>query len=253
MLKILYLEDDEEAARGVVRGLERDGYSVDLVTTGEGAVSAARAENYPMVILDWNVADALTGVDVCRELRRQKHPAGIILLTARSDVNDKVTAFDAGADDYLTKPFEYVELVARLRAILGRITGDPRRFPPQGESGFRIHHAERVLQVGTKEIELTRVHYKFLAALERARGAFVSAEELCDAIWGEATPAQRGVLYVHVNQLRAKLGDDLASRVENVRGKGYRLRIGSLGAEEHAPLRGIESAPNSRPLNLKNS
>ncbi len=226
-MRILYLEDEELVARQTARTLVRDGFAVDVVETGARALTLAATQQYDVVLLDWNVPGEVSGVDVCRELRERKDPAGIILLSGRTDVGDKVDAFDFGADDYLTKPFEYRELLARIRALAARVSfrvNNPSVGPEPTD--VRLLHAARVLRIAGLDLELTPVEYKILSALERARERPLTAESLCEAAWGHARDWERKSLYVHVNQLRGKLGAAHSWRLETIRGEGYRLRLG---------------------------
>jgi two-component system, OmpR family, response regulator VanR len=230
-MRLLYLEDQELVARQTARMLGRDGFSVDVVETGAKALTMAATQQYDVFLLDWNVPGDVNGMDVCRELRHRKDPAGIILLTGRTNLEDKVDAFGLGADDYLTKPFEYLELVARIRALMTRVSFRLQNPSIGAEpTDVRLLHAARVLRIASCDMELTPVEYKIMSALERARQRPLSAEKLCEAAWGQARDWERKSLYVHINQLRGKLGEKNAWRLETVRGEGYRLLLGEESA-----------------------
>ena len=211
--QVLVVEDDPGIATQLVRGLSRGGYAVDHVTTGRDALSRADPD---VVLLDLGLPDG-DGVEVCRQLR-QRSGVAIIVVTARGEEPERVLALDAGADDYLVKPFGLAELLARIRAVL-------RRVSPGGEV---LRHGPLVVDVRTRkvtvsgrEVALTPKEFDILECLAADPGRVLSRREILESAWDAHWYGPTKVLDVHVAALRRKLG--VPGLIETAYGRGFRL------------------------------
>lgn len=212
-LVVLVVEDDTAIGTQLIRGLERIGCLPQLVTTGQAALDAAGAD---VVLLDLGLPD-IDGVEVCRRLR-ERSVVPVIAVTARSPERDRVQALDAGADDYIVKPFGFDELTARMRAVL-------RRARPGGTTitygPLEVDVAGRRVRVDGSPVALTGKEFDILACLALEPGRVVSREEIFDRVWDEHWYGPTKVLDVHIAALRRKLGEQ--SLIETVYGRGFRL------------------------------
>jgi two-component system response regulator MprA len=225
--RILVAEDDALVAASVRRALEYAGFAVAVVGDGPGALSAALRDPPDLVVLDV-MLPGLDGFGVCRALRASGTATGsmVLMLTARDATADRVAGLDAGADDYLVKPFEYDELLARVRALM-------RRRPAPAGPGV-LTFADLTLDPGTREVfragqpvELTAQEFDLLRHFLRHPRQVLTRAQLLDAVWGGGTPATSNVVDVYVGYLRTKLESGGAPRlVQTVRGVGYALRAG---------------------------
>jgi DNA-binding response OmpR family regulator len=215
-MRLLLVEDDTKLVRALTLGLEREGYVVDAAESGDLAMELARATDYEGVVLDL-MLPGIDGFTVCRQLRSEGRWMPVLMLTARTDVTDRIRGLDAGADDYLIKPFDFGELLARLRALLRR--GPIERPPVIAIGDLRIDADTRVVTHAGAEIELTAREYDVLVFLARHPGRVVSRSELLDEIWSdyEGSP---NIIDVYVGYLRKKLGRAL---IRTVRGSGFVL------------------------------
>ena len=215
-MRLLLVEDDTKLVRALTLGLEREGYVVDAAESGDLAMELARATDYEGVVLDL-MLPGIDGFTVCRQLRSEGRWMPVLMLTARTDVTDRIRGLDAGADDYLIKPFDFGELLARLRALLRR--GPIERPPIMAIGDLRIDAGTRVVTRSGAEIELTAREYDVLEFLARRPGRVVSRSELLDEIWSdyEGSP---NIIDVYVGYLRKKLGRAL---IRTVRGSGFVL------------------------------
>jgi two-component system OmpR family response regulator len=214
--KILVVEDNRKLASFLSRALSEEGYVVDLVDDGAVALSQARNIEYTLVILDW-MLPSLDGMQVCRGLRLAGRSVPILMLTARGEINDRISGLDAGADDFLPKPFDLGELLARVRA-LGR-RGQRDRFLEVGQ--LRIDRQDRVVTFADRNLELTHREFMLLGYLAREAGRVVSRLELLQNVWETTYDPGTNMIDVHIKNLRTKLGEH-ASMIETVRGVGYR-------------------------------
>ena len=218
-VKILLVEDDRSIASSVVEGLEAAGFSVTHVGTGAGALAA---DEHDMVLLDLGLPD-MDGRDVCRELRaRTKAP--IIMLTARSEEFDRVLGLELGADDYVTKPFSFRELVARIRAVARRTVepGQPDEpAGPQSIGPLRIDRRTRRVFVDDQEVQLTAKEFDLLAFLAGDIGAVRTRTEILENVWDAHWYGPTKTVDAHVASLRKKLGGH--DWIQAVRGVGFRL------------------------------
>ncbi len=219
MIRVLLAEDDPTISEPLARALRREGYDVSVSDDGLDALHAAE-DNPDLVILDLGLP-SMDGLEVCRRLRNEGRTAPILILTARADEVDTVVGLDAGADDYVTKPFRLAELLARVRALL-------RRNPtggPEGEGGVRIDPQARRAYMNDDELQLTAKEFDLLRVLVREQGKVVSREQLMREVWETQWFGSTKTLDMHVSVLRKKLGDDAARPryITTVRGVGFRF------------------------------
>src|SRR3954447_2252345 len=219
MPRVLLAEDDAGIRVPLARALKREGYAVDEVGDGSDAVRLGNERDYALLVLDIGLP-SLSGLDVCRAVRRDDPDVPILLLTAQDGELDTVAGLDAGADDYVTKPFRLAELLARVRAQV-------RRSSPEvlGAGGVRIDPAARRAWVDDRELELTPKEFDLLALLVENAGQVVVRERIMDEIWDENWFGSTKTLDMHVSALRRKLGDDASApeRITTVRGVGLRF------------------------------
>lgn len=225
-LQVVLVEDDDGIARPLSAALRSSGYQVDHVHTGTAALKAVTADT-AAVVLDLGLPD-VDGVEVCRQLRRQRGTdLAILVLTARTGETDVVVGLDAGADDYVTKPFRLAELQARLRALLRRAEGG-RGSSEVAAQDVRVDRGARRAFRGTKELDLTPKEFDLLAELVDHAGTVVSREDLMRRVWETDWFGATKTLDMHVSTLRRKLGDDPARPryITTVRGVGLRFETG---------------------------
>jgi DNA-binding response OmpR family regulator len=219
-VRVLVAEDDNSLRSVLERGLREDGYTVDAVPDGDQAVAHLRAYDYEVVILDWRMP-LRSGIDVVRDMRRQGDRTPVLILTARDATEDRVTGLNLGADDYLVKPFEFSELLARLRALQRR---PALTVGPEIVCGdLRLDTTTREVTTRGKPVTLTATEFGLLELLLRRSPAVVTRRNIAVQIWDdEADAVGSNTIDVHVARLRAKLAGGIA-RIETVRGTGYRL------------------------------
>ena len=220
-MKILFAEDDRDLSAAVKTLLERSGFLVDAVYDGAEAVDYALAEPYDGIILDWMMPEK-DGVEALHEMRQKGVQTPCMLLTARDDVKDRVTGLDAGADDYLSKPFNASELMARIRAMLRRRDA----YVPDVVSWEDLHldKGSCELSCGAQRARLTGKMYQLMELFIENPKHLFSAQQLMDKIWGWESEAEINVVWVNISQLRkklAELGSETEIRV--YRGTGYAL------------------------------
>jgi DNA-binding response OmpR family regulator len=220
---VLLAEDDPAIAEPLARALGREGYDVEVRADGQGALAAA-AGGVDLVVLDLGLPD-LDGLDVCRRLRAEGVTAPVLVLTARADEVDTVVGLDAGADDYVTKPFRLAELLARVRALLRRGGVEPGDQGSATVHGVRVDAASRRAWAGDEELQLTAKEFDLLRVLLREAGSVVTREQLMREVWDTEWWSSTKTLDMHVSWLRRKLGDDATSPrfITTVRGVGFRF------------------------------
>ncbi|SDY38868.1 DNA-binding response regulator, OmpR family, contains REC and winged-helix (wHTH) domain [Micromonospora pattaloongensis] len=216
-MRVLVVEDEARLATALQRGLQAEGFVVDLAGTGPLGLEMARHGGYDAMILDV-MLPGLSGYRVVRQLRAEEHWLPVLMLSAKDGEYDQADGLDCGADDYLTKPFSYVVLLARLRALLRR--GAPQRPAVLSVGDLTLDPAGRRVQRGGRQIGLTAREYALLEYLMRHAGEVVSKTELLDHVWDAGMETAPNAVEVYVGYLRRKLGRAL---VETVRGAGYRL------------------------------
>lgn len=217
-VKILVVEDDRKLARFLVKVLAEEGYTTDTCTNGADAFAQAESGVYSLVLLDWMIPEQ-DGLEVCRQLRRAGSTIPILLLTARGEVSERILGLNAGADDYLVKPFEVGELVARVNALVRRSAGHPHlRY-----GSLEIDRNSRRALLNGKVVNLTSREFSLLIHLAHRFGKVVTRTELLTQVWSTHFDPGSNVVEVHMSRLRDKLGDH-AWMIDTVRGQGYRLR-----------------------------
>jgi DNA-binding response OmpR family regulator len=226
MTHVLLAEDDPAIAEPLARALTREGYDVVVQGTGQGAIE--NATNADIVVLDLGLPD-MDGLDVARELRGSGLAVPILVLTARADEVDLVVGLDAGADDYVTKPFRLAELLARVRALLRRTHGESVEEEELRAQDVRVDVAAHRAFQGDRELHLTTKEFDLLKVLVANAGSVVVRETLMRDVWGSDPVGSTKTLDMHVSWLRRKLGDDAnAPRyVSTVRGLGFRFELGA--------------------------
>jgi DNA-binding response OmpR family regulator len=219
MAQVLLVEDDSAIAEPLARAIARDGHDVRLAVDGAAALGLAATDHFDLVILDLGLPD-MDGVDVCRQLRQTNADVPIVMLTARTHELDSIIGLDAGADDYVTKPFRTGELLARVRANLRR-----RETERDSAQDVTIDRAARRAWQGDKELDLSAKEFDLLALLVGQAGTVVTRERIMERVWDEHWFGSTKTLDVHVSWLRRKLGDDPANPryLTTVRGVGLRF------------------------------
>jgi DNA-binding response OmpR family regulator len=217
-MRVLIIEDEEALAGAMARGLRLKGMAVDVALDGLSGYEKAVLNDYDVVVLDRNLP-GMHGDEVCRRLAASDSTARILMLTAARGLRDRVAGLDLGADDYLGKPFDFDELVARLRALARR--AGPVRPPTLNRRDVELDPATRVVRRGGRRLELTNKEFGVLEALLAADGGVVSAEELLEKVWDENTDPFSNVVRVTVMTLRRKLGEP--QPIETITGAGYKL------------------------------
>ncbi|HKX05600.1 MAG TPA: response regulator transcription factor [Methylomirabilota bacterium] len=220
-MRVLLIEDDRKAAKLVAKGLQEEGFVVDVAASGEDGEEQATLNEYDVIVLDW-LLPTKDGIAVCRALRAREVSTPILMLTARDSVADRVDGLSSGADDYLTKPFGFAELVARIRALLRRsrlVRAEVLRV-----ADLALEPATRRVTRGGTSITLTSKEYAILEVLMRSAGEIVSRTRLVEHVWDEASEVIDNVVDVHVSHLRKKIErGEGGSLIHTVRGFGYRL------------------------------
>ena len=225
-MRVLVVEDEPKMAELLKRGLEREGHAVDTVATGADAIWSATEVDYDAVVLDLMIP-APDGFEVCRELRRRERWTPVLILTARDAVDDRVKGLDAGADDYLTKPFAFAELFARVRSITRR---EPSARPTTlNVADLELDPATHEVRRGESMIELSPTEYALLEYFMRHPGQVLSRTQILEHVWDFAYDGTSNVVDVYVRYLREKIDRPFGiESLRTVRGAGYVLR--STGA-----------------------
>ena len=217
---MLVVEDDVKLSRFLVRVLVEEGFVADACATGTHAIEQAPAGLYDLIVLDWMLPD-VDGLSVCRTLRQSGLATPILMLTARGEVRERVLGLDSGADDYLVKPFEVEELVARIRALVRRSSGVAKI----SVGPLELDRVGREVLLSGAPLELTAREYALLLDLMHHAEKTVSRTELLARVWGTNFDPGSNLVEVHVSRLRDKLGEH-AAMITTVRGVGYRLTAG---------------------------
>ncbi|MDP9299411.1 MAG: response regulator transcription factor [Actinomycetota bacterium] len=222
-MRILVVEDEPKVARAIRRGLEEHAYAVDLSADGADALSMATEYDYDAVVLDLMIPEP-DGVAVCRELRRRERWAPILMLTARGAVEDRMSGLDAGADDYLIKPFAFGELLARLRAIVRGRSGSRPAVLQVGD--LCVDPASHTVSRSGHPVELTAREYSLLEFLVRHAGEVVTRTQILEHVWDLHYDGSSNIVNVYVGYIRRKLEDPFdRPLIRTVRGVGYSLEL----------------------------
>ncbi|MGZ4195486.1 MAG: winged helix-turn-helix domain-containing protein [Solirubrobacteraceae bacterium] len=220
-MRVLVVEDDPKLGPVLVRGLATDAIAADLVTTGREAIIRAGATDYTVIVLDVMLPD-LDGFQVCRALRADNTFAPVLMLTARDAIDDRVQGLDSGADDYLVKPFSFVELLARVRAMSRR--GPIQRTVMLEVGDLRLDSARHQVWRGDTPIDLSRKEYAILEALMRHAGDVLSRFDLLEQVWGYDYENRSNIVEVYIRYLREKIDRPFHRHtLQTVRGVGYRV------------------------------
>jgi two-component system OmpR family response regulator len=217
-MRLLVVQADVDQTRMLERGLRHAGYEVDVAHTGDDVLEHASAGDYDALVLD-AMLPGIDGYSVCETLRRREYWVPVVLLGARADASDRIRGLDAGADDYLVKPFDFGELLARLRALFRRERRPARRAAFQ-RGNLRLHPATRVVTQAGREIELTAREFEMLELLARHQGEVLSREYLLEQVWADDFDGSPNIVDVYIGYLRKKLGAQL---IRTVRGVGFML------------------------------
>jgi two-component system, OmpR family, response regulator len=221
-VRVLIVEDEEKLARLLRRGLVEEAHAADVAASGEDALWMARATEYDAIVLDL-MLPGIDGVEVCRRLREAGVWSPVLMLTARDGVGDRVGGLDAGADDYLTKPFAFDELLARLRALVRR--GGAERPAVLAVGDLRLDPATRRVWRGETEIPLSSKEFAVLETFMRRPGRVLSRFEVLEHAWDTGYEHRSNVIDVYIRYLREKIDRPFGrDSLETVRGAGYRLR-----------------------------
>ena len=221
-MRVLIVEDELKLSRLLRKGLQEDGHAVDLAETGEDALWMAGSTPYDAIVLDV-MLPGIDGFETCKRLREDDVWAPILMLTARDAVADRVSGLDGGADDYLTKPFAFPELKARLRSLARR--GDDPRPTSLETGGLVLDPADRSVRRGDTTIELSRTEFAMLEAFMQHEGTAMTRLQLLEHVWDDRYENRSNVVDVYVRYLRAKIDEPFGTdSIETIRGVGYRWR-----------------------------
>jgi DNA-binding response OmpR family regulator len=222
-MRILLVEDDSRLANVIAKGLRENSYAVDVVHDGELGLYQASINDYDVIVLDV-LLPARDGYEVCRELRTRGNTTPILMLTARATIDDRVTGFDAGADDYLTKPFSFRELLARIHALLRR---NAHLRPDVLEIGdLTIDSISHRVSRANHDVQLTAKEYALLEYLARRAGQLVSRAEIAAHVWDDTFDPFSNTIEVYMNRLRRKIDDNHSTKLLHTRrGEGYMLDV----------------------------
>jgi DNA-binding response OmpR family regulator len=220
-VRLLLVEDERKVASFIARSLRENSYTVDVAESGEKALGLVTRLNYDLVLLDIRLP-RLSGVEVCREIREAGLEMPVLMLTARSLVEQRVEGLDAGADDYLTKPFALAELHARVRALTRR--GFHKGGPKLHAADLELDRPRRSVKRGSQEIQLTLKEYALLELLMMRSPDAVMRSEIIEHVWSYAFDTETNIVEVYINRLRQKIDQEHPVKlIQTVRGTGYRL------------------------------
>jgi DNA-binding response OmpR family regulator len=230
-MNVLVVEDEQRISQFLKKGLTEKGYAVDAVGDADTALERVTASSPDLVILDLLLPGSRDGLELCRELRARGVRSKILMLTARDTVENKIEGLDAGADDYLVKPFSFRELMARIRALLRRV--DVVEPGPLVFKDLSYEPDSREILRGEETVRLTVREGALFELLLRRRGKVVSRSEIQARIWEDSFDLSTNIIDVYINSLRKKIdGGDREKLIQTVRGVGYRLRDAGTGAAD---------------------
>lgn len=219
-MKLLIVEDEEKLARSLEKGLKAEGYIIDVAGDSDTAATLAEASSYDLILLDWMIPGKFDGPELIKQWRGSREQAPILLLTARTTIGDRVHGLDSGADDYLTKPFSFDELLARIRALLRR----PKEHDGNviSAAGVDMNTVARTVFVEKKQVQLTAKEFQLLEYLMRHQGEVLSKDRLLDHVWSDESRVQHNTVETFVANLRKKIGGG-EKVIKTVRGYGYKI------------------------------
>jgi DNA-binding response OmpR family regulator len=217
-MKLLVVEDELKIANSLEKGLTAEGYIIDVAHDGDAAEALVDANSYDAILLDWMIPGRHDGPALVRLWREQGMPTPILMLTARTTIGDRVQGLDAGADDYLPKPFSFDELLARIRAMLRRPKANTGNIFESGKLKLDVVSKEATIK--NKPVHLTAKEFQLLEYLLRHKGEVVSKDQLLDHIWADEARVQHNTVETFVANVRKKIGDDI---IATVRGHGYKV------------------------------
>jgi two-component system OmpR family response regulator len=219
-MRILIVEDEARLARLISRVLKEEGYVAETEANGRQALVRALAEEFDLLIVDWMLPE-MSGIQLVKRLRAAEVGTPAIMLTARDQIEDRVEGLDAGADDYLPKPFAFPELLARVRALTRRPWGEEREGAILQAGDVTLDPVRHVVRHGGETVELTAKEFALLATLLQRPGQVFTRSVLLDTVWGGSPEVYANVVDLYVSYLRKKLDRDGASHIRTVRGVGY--------------------------------
>ncbi|HSX00181.1 MAG TPA: response regulator transcription factor [Patescibacteria group bacterium] len=217
-MRILVVEDEEKIAKSLEKGLTAEGYIIDVAADGDTAETLVDANDYDLVLLDWMIPGQHDGPALVQAWRGDGMQVPILMLTARTTIGDRVQGLDAGADDYLPKPFSFDELLARVRALLRRPQAHNGNMFTSGSLTLDIVGKEAA--VGDAQVHLTAKEFQLLEYLLRHKGEVVSKDQLLDHVWADEARVQHNTVETFVANLRKKIGESI---IQTVRGHGYKV------------------------------
>jgi len=220
-MRILLVEDDEMLSNAIINTLKHEGYTIDRVAKGEHALNALSYENFSLIILDLGLPD-MDGFSVLAQLRAKKNDIPVLILSARGDISDRVQGLDKGADDYIVKPFDIEELLARIRALVRRKGSFTMGTEKLGD--LVINRDTKQLLWKNKPVTLTHAEYKLLIELIDHRGRIITRDQIVGLLYGWEEAAESNVVEVHIHNLRKKLDKAL---IRTMRGVGYFVSLDS--------------------------
>jgi DNA-binding response OmpR family regulator len=225
MQRILIVEDNPDLAFGLRNNLEIEGYTVEVAEDGHQGLARVRASRPALIVLDLMIP-GIDGYRVLRTLREEKFDMPVLILSARGEEADKIRGFRMGADDYVTKPFSLLELLARVQALLRRAESKPQDSIVYTVGDIRVDVGKRAVYLGDDLVDLTATEYDLIVALARRNGGIATRQELLKEVWGHLGPVVTRTVDTHIFELRRKLEHDPASprHILTVRKMGYRLR-----------------------------
>jgi two-component system OmpR family response regulator len=217
-MRLLVVEDEVKIANSLEKGLTAEGYVVDVARDGDSADTLADATVYDAILLDWMIPGKHDGPGLVRQWRKAGMQAPVLMLTARTTIGDRVQGLDAGADDYLPKPFSFDELLARVRALLRRPKGSTGNIFVSGL--FELDTGAKEASVDGNVVHLTAKEFQLLEYLLRHKGEVVSKDQLLDHVWADEARVQHNTVETFVANVRKKIGDDV---IITMRGHGYKV------------------------------
>ncbi|OQA56157.1 MAG: Transcriptional regulatory protein CusR [Candidatus Omnitrophica bacterium ADurb.Bin277] len=221
-MRVLIVEDEKKMAGFIERGLKEEGYVVDIAYDGEKGWEYAAVNEYDVLILDW-MLPKMSGIDLCKKIRKEGKQVPVLILTAKDAVEDKIQGLDVGADDYLTKPFSFDELLARLRALLRRPHSLRDKTVLQC-GNLVMDLIKRKVTIGADEVSFSQKEFSLLEYLLRHEGEAVSRTAIAEHVWDLHFDPMSNTIDVYINFLRKKIAEKQADfKIETARGTGYRL------------------------------